>query len=218
MDAETTAPKASTMRRVTYSSSSFESEEDELKSMMLVPNPKPRRHLSKQLSMQETSREAAWERRRRQRLAQARSNSGVGTGGLDASASASASAAGSSRSLTDEDLDELKGSIDLGFGFNEEDGAELCGTLPALDLYFAVNRQLSDCKHRLSSVSTPSPVSTPRGGSTSSIGDQSTESPRSPHLHHDPWKICNPGDNPQHVKTRLRHWAQAVACSVRQFS
>lgn len=24
------------------------------------------------------------------------------------------------------------------------------------------------------------------------------------------------GDNPQTVKTRLRHWAQAVACSVRQ--
>ena len=24
------------------------------------------------------------------------------------------------------------------------------------------------------------------------------------------------GDNPQQVKTRLRHWAQAVACSVIQ--
>ncbi|XP_068651094.1 uncharacterized protein [Aristolochia californica] len=196
------------MRRVYSSSSSSESEEDELKCMVLVPTPKPRRHLSKQLSMQETSREAAWDRRRRQRLTRTVEQM---RGSLDAEGSRS------SRSLTDEDLDELKGSIELGFGFNEEDGHELCGTLPALDLYFAVNRQFSDSKHRLSSVSTPSPISTPRGDSTSSIGDQSSDSPRSPH-HHDPWKICNPGDNPQHVKTRLRHWAQAVACSVRQSS
>ncbi|VFQ76381.1 unnamed protein product [Cuscuta campestris] len=32
----------------------------------------------------------------------------------------------------------------------------------------------------------------------------------------DSWKICSPGDNPEHVKTKLRHWAQAVACSVMQ--
>jgi hypothetical protein len=32
----------------------------------------------------------------------------------------------------------------------------------------------------------------------------------------DTWRIASPGDNPQHVKTRLRHWAQAVACSIRQ--
>jgi len=24
------------------------------------------------------------------------------------------------------------------------------------------------------------------------------------------------GDDPEHVKTKLRHWAQAVACSVMQ--
>jgi len=26
------------------------------------------------------------------------------------------------------------------------------------------------------------------------------------------------GDDPEHVKTKLRHWAQAVACSVMQSS
>ncbi|KAJ6678422.1 INSERTASE putative (DUF1685)-RELATED [Salix viminalis] len=34
--------------------------------------------------------------------------------------------------------------------------------------------------------------------------------PRSPHT------IFGPGENPQTVKTRLRQWAQVVACSVRQ--
>lgn len=117
------------------------------------------------------------------------------------------------RSLTDEDLDELRGSMELGFGFNEEDGGHnLCQTLPALDLYFAVNRQLSDPKLHFS----PSPASTPTPTSSSST-ICGTPSPRSPNHQQqaDAWMICNPGDNPQHVKTRLRHWAQVVACSVR---
>lgn len=28
--------------------------------------------------------------------------------------------------------------------------------------------------------------------------------------------LCVAGDDPEHVKTKLRHWAQAVACSVMQ--
>ena len=83
----------------------------------------------------------------------------------------------SSEDLTDEDLNELKGCIELGFGFNEEKGQHLTNTFPALDLYFAVNRQLS-----------PSPVSTPGSQSGDS---QSAESPNS----EQDWKICNPGAN-----------------------
>nr|KYP74481.1 hypothetical protein KK1_007164 [Cajanus cajan] len=140
-----------------------------------------RKRLSKQLSMCEKPRDIAWERRRMQ---ERRRSSTV------------------CDDLTDEDLNELKGCIELGFGFNEEDGQRLCNTLPALDLYFAVNRRLS-----------PSPVSTPQ--SASSLGGRSS-SFGSPRSDSDSWKICSPGDDPEHVKTKLRHWAQAVACSVMQ--
>ncbi|XP_058108801.1 uncharacterized protein LOC131251834 [Magnolia sinica] len=176
-----------------------ESTNDELK--QLAPPPlKNRKLLSKQLSIRETSLEAAWEKRRLQILRKDSIEL------LDESTEADGfrSPRLSGRGLTDEDLNELKGSIDLGFGFNEEDGQGLCDTLPALDLYFAVTRQLSDKKIRYS----PSSPMSSTSGSSSTVG-----SPKSPD---ESWKICNPGDNPQHVKTRLRHWAQAVACSVRQ--
>ncbi|VFQ89857.1 unnamed protein product [Cuscuta campestris] len=127
-----------------------------------------RRRLSKQLSMCETPRrDIAWERRRRHILLQERRRS--------------------AEWLTDDDLNELKGCIELGFGFKEEEGQRLCNTLPALDLYFAVNRLQSS-----------SPLNSPSSDNS------------------DSWKICSPGDNPEHVKTKLRHWAQAVACSVMQ--
>ncbi|CAI0433906.1 unnamed protein product [Linum tenue] len=156
---------------------------------------KSKKCLSKQLSMCETPRDVAWERRRRQILSQERRKRGIPV-------------MESSEDLTDEDLNELKGCIELGFGFNEEKGQHLTNTFPALDLYFAVNRQLS-----------PSPVSTPNRRSLER--QQTLDSPKS-----DPekdWKICNPvwgvwdaGDHPDQVKTKLRHWAQAVACSVMQ--
>lgn len=155
---------------VLSSSSSCESPEyEELERMPLAPlrwkNGKKR--LSKQLSMCETPRDIAWERRRRQILRQGRRRNGLANEGDGA--------------ITDEDLNELKGCIELGFGFKEEDGQQLCNTLPALDLYFAVNRQVS-----------LSPVSTPQShGSTSSLGSRSSfESPRS---ESDTWKICSPG-------------------------
>ncbi|KAE9593518.1 hypothetical protein Lal_00036552 [Lupinus albus] len=173
------------------SSSSFE----ELQNMALtIPELKKRRCLTKQLSMTsmcETPRDIAWERRRSQIQNQecGRRNSIHDCGNL----------------LTDEDLNELRGCIELGFGFNEEDGQTLCNTLPALDLYFAVNRKLS-----------PSPVSSPHSGGSASLGGCSSSfgSPRS--VDSDAWKICSPGDDPEHVKIKLRHWAQAVACSVMQ--
>ncbi|XP_059643428.1 uncharacterized protein LOC132285278 [Cornus florida] len=106
-----------------------------------------------------------------------------------------------SKSVTDEDLDELKACIELGFGFaspeNEMD-KRLSDTLPALGLYYAVNKQYCDTVSKSSSFS-----------STASESDTSSPlgSPRT---------IFGPGDNPQMVKTRLRQWAQVVACSVRQ--
>lgn len=153
------------------SSSSSESDSDELGRMELAPPLAHRKVLSKQLSMKETRRDAAWERRRRQMMGMKRSKTALGHGGLEG------------RSLTDEDLDELKGSIELGFGFNEEDVQKLSGTLPALDFFFAINR---------SAVSTPSAES-----SSSSIGSclsvSSMGSPRSPNHSDSAWKICSPG-------------------------
>lgn len=121
-----------------------------------------RRLYSKQLSMCETRRDIAWEERRRQILGQERRRGGIQDYCDD---------------LTDGDLNELKGSIELGFGFNEEDGQTLCNTLPALDLYFAVNRQLSSC----STVSTPQSL----GDRSSSFGSVRSDC--------ESWKICSPG-------------------------
>ncbi|KAK9292321.1 hypothetical protein L1049_020287 [Liquidambar formosana] len=152
------------------SSSLSDTENEDLQRMPLAPPLwKNRKRLTKTLSMCETPRDIAWEKRRRQMLRQERKRNGIND----------------SDDLTDEDLHELKGCIELGFGFNEEGGQKLCSTLPALDLYFAVNRQLS-----------PSPVSTPNSASSSSLGMRSS-SFDSPTSESESWKICSPGDNPQ---------------------
>ncbi|XP_010494108.1 PREDICTED: uncharacterized protein LOC104771301 isoform X1 [Camelina sativa] len=165
---------------------------------------KPKQRLSKQLSMRETPRDVAWEKRRRQMLKiQEKKQKGVSENDNDPS------------DLTDEDLRELKGSIELGFGFNEEAGQKLCNTLPALDLYFAVNRQLSP-------LPSPSSSRSSNGGDGSLSSASSSSIPCSPKTDSDSLKILCPGkqkfqgDNPQQVKQRLRHWAQAVACSLMQ--
>ncbi|XP_062221150.1 uncharacterized protein LOC133920558 [Phragmites australis] len=184
-----------------------------------------RRLLSKQLSMKETTREAKWEKRRRQILrrssmvsvATEEERNREGKSPVDRQVRSSERA----RCLTDEDLDELRGSFELGFGFDEETGgADLRDTLPALDFYFAVNRQLSDPKLRTLAASPTSTLSAVSSSST--LPDM--PSPRSPHAGPaaasgaDEWKIFTPGDNPQLIKTRLRHWAQVVACSVKHGS
>ncbi|PIN06052.1 hypothetical protein CDL12_21393 [Handroanthus impetiginosus] len=105
-----------------------------------------------------------------------------------------------SRSVTDEDLEELRACFDLGFNFDSPDlDPKLSSTFPALELYHAVNRQYYNCSSRSSSASfsdTDSP-------------SFSVESPRS---------IIDPGGDPAIVKTRLKRWAKVVACSVRQSS
>ncbi|PAN16458.1 hypothetical protein PAHAL_3G062300 [Panicum hallii] len=95
---------------------------------------------------------------------------------------------GRSRSLTDDDLEELKGCADLGFGFSYDEIPELRGTLPALELCYSMSQRLLDDAHHQAADPAP-PVTN--------------------------WKISSPGDSPDEVKARLKYWAQAVACTVR---
>ena len=63
---------------------------------------------------------------------------------------------GRSKSVTDEDLEELRGCIELGFGFEPDSqdlDPRLNETLPALGLYCAVNKQYSSRLSRTSSLS-----------------------------------------------------------------
>ncbi|THG22086.1 hypothetical protein TEA_000480 [Camellia sinensis var. sinensis] len=88
-------------------------------------------------------------------------------------------------------------SIDRGFGFvSPEIDQRLSDSLPALGLYYTMNTQFYE---NSKSSTTASECDSP----SSSVGNHS---------------ISDPGDNPQTVKTRLRQWAQVVACSVRHSS
>ncbi|KAM1249041.1 hypothetical protein ACFX2I_031758 [Malus domestica] len=99
------------------------------------------------------------------------------------------------KSLTDEDLDELKGCLDLGFGFSYEEIPELCNTLPALELCYSMSQKFMD-EHQKSPENSPAAVD--------SVSTQIAN-----------WKISSPGDHPEDVKERLKYWAQAVACTVK---
>ncbi|XP_050212407.1 uncharacterized protein LOC126663778 [Mercurialis annua] len=105
------------------------------------------------------------------------------------------------KSLTDDDLDELKGCLDLGFGFSYDEIPELCNTLPALELCYSMSQKFLDEQHkspdRMSNNSSPAALSEPASSPIAS------------------WKISSPGDHPEDVKARLKYWAQAVACTVR---
>uniref|UniRef100_A0A7N0U0D3 Uncharacterized protein n=1 Tax=Kalanchoe fedtschenkoi TaxID=63787 RepID=A0A7N0U0D3_KALFE len=154
-----------------------------------------KKRLWKQVSMCETRRDIAWERRRRQILKQGQKRQ-AGLNELE------------ELDLTDEDLHELKGCIELGFGFNEEAGHRLCSTIPALDLYLSVHRRAAASHASTSELS------------ELIVDDQSSirsglPSP-SPSASSEQLNVYIPGDDPQLVKTKLKHWAQAVGCSVRQ--
>ncbi|KAL0720556.1 hypothetical protein Bca4012_035155 [Brassica carinata] len=98
------------------------------------------------------------------------------------------------KSLTDDDLEELKGCVDLGFGFNYEEIPELCNTLPALELCYSMSHKFMDQDHHHHHHTSSSP--------------EKIESPIAS------WKISSPGDSPDDVKARLKFWAQAVACTL----
>nr|CAB3451178.1 unnamed protein product [Digitaria exilis] len=136
-------------------------------------------------------RDEAWERRRR----------GMRRGGT---------ALRRVRSVTDDDLDELRGCIDLGFGFEPPaagSGCAACGgvgrsrlveTLPALDLYYAVNgggggAGADGCTCSCGAASEVSSDESPLGS---------------------PMSILSPDDTPETVKMRLKQWAQVVALSM----
>ncbi|XP_051147116.1 uncharacterized protein LOC127262468 [Andrographis paniculata] len=104
------------------------------------------------------------------------------------------------RSVTEDDLDELRGCLDLGFDFDSPVlDPKLSSTFPALPFYYAVNKRCSN--------------SLPRSAS-SLFSDSETASS----FAGSPPSIIDPGEEPKMVKARLRQWAQLVACSVRQFS
>lgn len=100
------------------------------------------------------------------------------------------------KSLTDDDLEELKGCVDLGFAFCYDEIPELCNTLPALELCYLMSQKFMDEHHKVPENSPP----------------ESMDSVSSPIPS---WKISSPGDHPEDVKARLKYWAQAVACTVR---
>ncbi|KAK6930594.1 Protein of unknown function DUF1685 [Dillenia turbinata] len=109
-----------------------------------------------------------------------------------------AKAVARTKSLTGEDLDELKGCLDLGFGFSYEEIPELCNTLPALELCYSMSQKFLDDQQK------SPPETLPSSDSCSSAGGPIAN-----------WKISSPGDHPEDVKARLKFWAQAVACTVR---
>nr|GMC57163.1 uncharacterized protein LOC109180423 [Ipomoea batatas] len=146
-----------------------------------VPPPRPPASLYKQNTWSpDTFRDEAWRRRKGNHGIRVRERS---------------------KSVTDEDLDELKGCIELGFGFDSPTmDKRLSDAFPAYELFYAVNNRYNN------SVSNPQSVS-------SNLSDYPAPSPSgSSHA------IFGPGENPQAVKTRLRQWAQVVAYSVRQSS
>uniref|UniRef100_A0ACD5WB11 Uncharacterized protein n=1 Tax=Avena sativa TaxID=4498 RepID=A0ACD5WB11_AVESA len=136
--------------------------------------------------------EAAWPRRAARPVVLA---------GEDGSPDGTAAGAGDpgvgrARSLTDDDLEELKGCVDLGFGFSYTEIPELCGTLPALELCYSMSQRFLDEHSSPPKAEQVVPEPTP----AQSIPN---------------WKISCPGDSPEEVKARLKYWAQAVACTVK---
>ncbi|PNX72461.1 hypothetical protein L195_g028351, partial [Trifolium pratense] len=102
--------------------------------MSKPPNgPPPPRRLYKHVSWSpDMLREEAWNRKKHDHLSRSRSSSHL-----------------LSKSLSEDDLEELKACFELGFGFDSpEFNPKLSHTIPALKLYHAVNKQYN--KHSLS--------------------------------------------------------------------
>ncbi|KAL9241565.1 hypothetical protein vseg_015666 [Gypsophila vaccaria] len=149
------------------------------------PTPKPGVLLKHNSWSPDTTREEVWLRRKRHHVARRRH----------------------SRSLTDEDFDELKACIELGFGFGFDSpdlvpDQRLSDTFPALGFYVAVNKSYNETVLRSSSLGTTSSSDSDFSSICSSHGS--------------PLTIFTPGEDPKTIKTRLRQWAQVVACSLRQ--
>ncbi|KAI3688379.1 hypothetical protein L1987_82091 [Smallanthus sonchifolius] len=101
------------------------------------------------------------------------------------------------KSLTDEDLDELKGCFDLGFGFSYDEIPELCNTLPALELCYSMSQKFLDEQQKSPAEESvmetaPAPVAN--------------------------WKISSPGDHPEEVKARLKRNFKSVSSVLQKWS
>jgi hypothetical protein len=83
------------------------------------------------------------------------------------------------KSLTDEDLDELKGCLDLGFGFSYDEIPELCNTLPALELCYSMSQKFMD-EHQKSPESAQAAATDSCSSVSSPIAN---------------WKISSPGES-----------------------
>lgn len=81
------------------------------------------------------------------------------------------------KSLTGEDLDELKGCLDLGFGFSYDEIPELCNTLPALELCYSMSQKFNDDQQK-SPENSPAPTTDSCSPVSSPIAN---------------WKISSPG-------------------------
>lgn len=120
------------------------------------------------------------------------------------------------RSLTDEDMEELRGCIDLGFGFsNDEKDMELCNTLPALELCYAITKRYNDVVGRTSSPSSsssPTTISTSQSSNSSSSSSFDRHSSNGSSLQSSPppmdsWRISSPGNKffPSFLQAFLQH-------------
>ncbi|KAI5071277.1 hypothetical protein GOP47_0013528 [Adiantum capillus-veneris] len=159
-------------------------------------------------SVRESLLAEAWERKRglmlSEELASSKERTFLGQSSSDCEKQAEANVQGlcheprrsGTRSLTDDDFEELQGCIDLGFRFDQSAIPDLCETLPALEVYCAVAQSLQESPI-LNSPVRQSPTQCSLPSPTAS------------------WRVASPGDDPKDVKDRLRHWAQAVACNAR---
>ncbi|KAJ0972998.1 hypothetical protein J5N97_020957 [Dioscorea zingiberensis] len=129
--------------------------------------------------------------------------------GTDGGSEAGNGKVGRTKSLTDEDLEELKGCLDLGFGFSYDEIPELCSTLPALELCYSMSQRFLDEQQQQQQQQQGKSVE----ASGEAVACSSAHSAHSVPIAN--WKISSPGDNPDEVKARLKYWAQAVACTVR---
>lgn len=171
-----------------------------------------RRGRKSSLSVRESLLAEAWERKRELMLHEdlanikerakpellGRSSSDCGSLIVDASTSSELRRS-RTRSLTNDDFEELRGCIDLGFRFDQSSIPDLCDTLPALEVYCAVAQNLQESPNCMSPASPDNQL--PARCSSPSANPS--------------WRISSPGDDPKVVKGRLRHWAQAVACDAR---
>ncbi|XP_059441905.1 uncharacterized protein LOC132174231 [Corylus avellana] len=80
------------------------------------------------------------------------------------------------KSLMGGDLDELRGCLDLGFGFSYDEISKLCNTLSVLELYYYMRQKFMD-EHQMSPESSQSPATDSCSSMSSPIANKRISSP-----------------------------------------